>query len=317
MKDSLQTHPGTAPAAGMIFPADTAATVHPAASAGDIQTGDSLSAAGITIPEAAPTSAAAPGYSRMFYEQSMFPQADCYHPEVKFRYSGMPAEPLPYRMRSDDGVTGLLLCCFVMTMLIFARNKKYIRQQVQDFFFGRINRQSLFSVTTGREMRHTLFLHMQTGLLTGLFAFSYTLSVCDMFMAPVSHFVLLGIYVVCCWCYLGIKQLLYTFVNWIFFDKEQRIAWMKAYSFLISAEGLLFFPLALVTVYLDLHPHNVILWFCLLMGLAKLLLFYKTFSIFFPNFYGLLHLIVYLCALEILPACTLWKALTLTNNILL
>lgn len=251
------------------------------------------------------------------YEETFFPPSPYDHPEAVFRYSGMPSEPLPYLLRNDDGVTSILLCCLLMIMVIFTRSRKYIHQQVQDFFFDRINQKTLFSITTGREMRYTLFLYMQTGLLVGLFAFDYTLSVCDMFMAPFTHFQLLGIYVLFCWVFLGVKQVLYSFVNWIFFDKVQRLTWMKSYAFLVSAEGLLLFPLALVMVYFNLPAEIVMLCLCIVLGMVKLLLFYKTFSIFFPNFYGFLHLIAYLCALEMLPACVLWKALMLTNKILL
>lgn len=250
------------------------------------------------------------------YGNSLFPRSPYEHPEVDFRYSGMAVEPMPYLLRNDDGVTVTLLCCFLMIMMIFARSKKYIKQQVQDFFFNRTNRNSR-STVTGREMRHTLFLYLQTGLLVALFAFNYTLSVCDMFMASVSHFQLLAVYVVCCWAFLGIKQLLYSAVNGVFFDKEERGQWMKSYSFLISMEGVLLFPFALVMVYFNLSVDCVMWCLGIVVGMIKLLLLYKTFNIFLPNFYGILHLIVYLCALEILPACALWKALMLTNSILL
>ncbi len=36
-------------------------------------------------------------------------------------------------------------------------------------------------------------------------------------MSPVSSHILLGIYFLICWIYLGLKQLFYAFVNWIFF----------------------------------------------------------------------------------------------------
>lgn len=254
---------------------------------------------------------------RMMYEESFCPPSPYDHPEAAFRYSGMPSEPLPYLLRNDDGVTSVLLCCLLVIMVIFTRSRKYIGRQVQDFFFDRVGQKPLFSMMTGREMRHTLFLYMQTGLLMALFAFDYTLSVCDLFMAPVTHFQLLGIYVLFCWMFLGLKQCLYVFVNWIFFDKARRAAWINSYSFLVSAEGLLLFPLALVMVYSNLPPDYVMSCLCILLGVVKILLFYKTFSIFFSNFHGFLHLIAYLCALEILPACMLWKALMLTNNILL
>lgn len=275
---------------------------------------DTLNLPGWNVPS---DKEAAADTVRTAYENSLFPRSPYDHPEADFRYSGMVSDPMPYLLRNDDGVTGILLCCFLMLMTIFARSKKYIRQQVQDFFFDRTDRHSLFSVATGREMRHTLFLYLHTGLLVALFAFDYTLSVRDLFMAPVTHFQLLGIYVLCSWAFLGAKQLLYTFVNWILFDKEQRDSWMKSYSFLIASEGLLLFPLALVAVYSYLPPIYVVWCLCIWLGTVKLLLFYKTFSIFFPKKHGFLHLIVYFCALEILPACALWKALMLTIETLL
>jgi hypothetical protein len=39
------------------------------------------------------------------------------------------------------------------------------------------------------------------------------------------------------------------------------------------------------------------------------LLLYKTFLIFFPKFYGTLHLIVYFCTLEIMPLLAVFKVL--------
>lgn len=252
----------------------------------------------------------------MFYEETLFPRSPYDHPEVDFRYSGMISSPKPYQLRNDDGVTGILLCCFLMIMMIFARSKKYIRLQTQDFFFGQTHRDS-FSVPTGREMRHTLLLYLHTGLLAALFAFHHTISSVDLFMVGITHFQLLGIYILCCWMFLGVRQLLYVFVNWIFFDKEQRESWMKSYSFLIAAEGLLLFPLALITVYSYLPAVYVVWCLCILLVMVKLLLFYKTFGIFFSKNHGFLHLIVYFCALEILPAYAFWKALMLTIETLL
>ena len=83
------------------------------------------------------------------------------------------------------------------------------------------------------------------------------------------------------------------------------------------AKYSLLFPLALITVFFNLPTYSVILCLCLLLGFIRLLLFYKTFCIFFPKFHGFLHLIVYFCALEMLPLCGLWQALTYTNDILL
>ncbi len=253
----------------------------------------------------------------ILFDRNFFSPSPYYHAEINYRQHGMTAEPLPYMLRNDDWVTSILLCCFFVVMIIFAHSKKFIAQRRQDFFPSKTNKESLFSIETGRDMRHAVFLYLQNGLLLGLFFFDYTQATHDLFMLPFPPHLLLGIYTLVCWIYLGIKQLLYLFINWIYFNKEDRATWTKSYSFLVAAEGILLFPLALITVYFNLSVADITLYLCLLAGSIRVLLFYKTFQIFFADFHGILHLIVYFCALELLPLCCLWQALTYTNDILL
>ncbi len=252
-----------------------------------------------------------------WYDENYFSSSPYYHAEVSIRPTGMDAEPLPYILCNDDWVTGILLCCFLVLMTVFANDKTYVKQRLRDFFLNRTEKEKLFPMEADCKTRRAFFLYLQNGLLTGLFFFDYTQASRDLFMPPVPLYVLLGVYAVVCWVYLGLKQLSYLFVNWIFFDKERRTFWMKSYSFLVSAEGALLFPLALAAVFFSLQIRDVILCLCLLWGFVRVLLFYKTFCIFFPKFYGFLHLIVYFCTLEMLPICGLWRALTYTNDILL
>ncbi len=250
-------------------------------------------------------------------DEGFFQHNAAYHPEIPARPFGKSAEPLPYLLRNDNWVTGILLCCFLVVLSILANNKKDIRKHLQDFFLNKTEKNQLFDTKTGQEMRHTVFLYLQTGLLAGLIYFDYTQSVRDLFMSPVSPHALLGIHIAICWLFLGLKQVVYAFVNWIFFDKERRKTWGESYSFLVSAEGILLFPLALVMVYFNLPAPQVLFYSILLLIFIKLLLFYKTFYIFFHSFHGFLHLIAYFCALEILPVLGLWQALEYTNDILL
>ena len=59
----------------------------------------------------------------------------------------------------------------------------------------------------------------------------------------------------------------------------------------------------------------VIIGFILII-IAKILMFCKWLKLFFSNLYGLLYLIVYFCALEILPCFLLVQGLLQTNIIL-
>ncbi len=274
---------------------------------------DTLNLPGWNVPETETGLSALPSVR----DGNYFSRFPAYHPEIRVKDFGMTAEPRPYLLRDDIWVTAILLCCFLMVMVIFANSKKYIRQYLQDFFLNRMEKDSLFSMETGREMGQAVFLYLQTGLLAGLFFFDYTQATHDLFMSRSSSHMLLGLYILQSWIYLGLKQLAYHFVNWIFFDKEERSRWIKSYSFLISTEGVLLFPLALTMVFFNLPVQDTALCLLILLSLMKGLLFHKTFNIFFSKKHAFLHLIMYFCALEILPLYGLWHALTYTNDILL
>ena len=67
------------------------------------------------------------------YDENFFSTSPYYHAEINIRSTGMDADPLPYLLRHDDWVTGILLCCFLVVMTIFANSKKFIKQRLQDF----------------------------------------------------------------------------------------------------------------------------------------------------------------------------------------
>ena len=274
---------------------------------------DTLNLPGWNIPSSETGLTAIPGLRDANY----FSQSSAYHPEIKVKPFGMTAVSRPYLLRDDVWITAILLCCFLVVMSIFSVSKKYLRQYFQDFFFNHTEKDSLFSLENGREMRQAMFLYLQTGLLASLFFFNYTQTTQDLFMSRWSSHALLGAYILTNWIYIGVKQSAYIFVNWIFFDKGKRDRWIKAYSFLLSLEGILLFPLALTMVFFNLSIHDTAICLFILVGLIKVLLFYKTFNIFFSKIYGFLHLIVYFCALEILPLFGLLHALTYINDILL
>lgn len=249
--------------------------------------------------------------------ENFFSHSPYYHPEQPCHPQGMTSDPIPYTLRNDHLITGLLLLCFFVTAHIFAHNKKTIKQYLQDFFLHKINRERSFSVETGQEVRSTVFLYLQAGLLAGIFFFGYTQMTRDLFMLRIPPYALLGIYIFICWAYIGIKQMAYLFINWIFFDKKERNIWFKSYVLLMAAEGVLLFPAALTAVFFNLSPHFTILCPFLIISFLKLLLFQKTFCYFFPTIHGIPHLIVYFCTFEILPIFYLWQTLTQINDILL
>ena len=75
--------------------------------------------------------------------------------------------------------------------------------------------------------------------------------------------------------------------------------------------------MVLLTVYTDVADG---IWVPLVLGLvifAKILMFYKWLKVFFSKMYGLLYLIVYFCALELIPTLMIYQVLVQINNLLL
>lgn len=111
-----------------------------------------------------------------------------------------------------------------------------------------------------------------------------------------------------------IKNLIYNFVNWVFFDKASREIWRKAYSYILALETLLFLPIILLSIYTNILREISIYAILTVVILTRILLFYKTYHIFFGKIYGILHLFVYLCTLEAMPLLVLLKVLSVTAD---
>lgn len=253
----------------------------------------------------------------IYRPESFFNPSPYYHSELPYHRQGMISEPVSYTLRNDHVIIGLLLLCFFVTAHIFAHNKKTVKQQLQDFCLHRADRERSFPVKTEQEIRSTAFLYLQTGLLAGIFFFGYTQMTGNIFMPRIPSYALLAIYIAICLTYIGIKQMAYLFINWIFFDKKSQNSWLKSYILLMNAESVLLFPVVLTIVFFDFSAHHTILLPLFVVFFLKLLLFYKTFCYFSLTIHAILHLIVYFCTVELLPIFCLWQTLTKINDILL
>ena len=230
--------------------------------------------------------------------------------------SGFEGTPIPYSPRTDDAIALTLLACFFLSSIALARGKKFLSQQVKDFVLHR-ERTSIFDSSTAADMRYLLVLVVQTCVLSGITFSNYFRDTSPALMNSVSPLLLLGIYVVSCLAYFLLKWLLYMFIGWTFFDKNRTNIWLESYSTLIYYAGFALFPFVLFLVYFDLSLTNLLIIGTIILIFAKILMFYKWIKLFFHQFGALFLLILYFCALEILPCLLLYQGMIQINNILL
>ncbi|WP_278719177.1 DUF4271 domain-containing protein [Bacteroides caecimuris] len=229
---------------------------------------------------------------------------------------GFEGTPISYSPRTDDAIALTLLACFLLSSIALARGKKFLSQQVKDFMLHR-ERASIFDSSTAADVRYLLVLVLQTCVLSGITFFNYFHDTCPALMNHVSPLLLLGIYVGFCLAYFLLKWLLYMFLGWTFFDKNKTNMWLESYSALIYYVGFALFPFVLFLVYFDLSLTNLVIIGSIILIFTKILMFYKWIKLFFHQLSGLFLLILYFCALEIVPCLLLYQVLIQINNILL
>ena len=109
----------------------------------------------------------------------------------------------------------------------------------------------------------------------------------------------------------------YSFLGWIFFDASRTGLWMESYSTLLYYLGFTLFPFALFLVYFDLSLQATVIIGLFLVFFTKILMLYKWIKLFCGNLYGILLLILYFCALEIMPCLMLYQGVIQLNDYLI
>ena len=228
---------------------------------------------------------------------------------------GMVGETLPYLLRSDWVITGILFLCLILTSFSFSRGKVYLLQQMKSFFTTR-ERASLFDDTTATDLRFSIVLILQTCMLLSLYLYDYfALNISQLFHTT-SRILILSTFILGIITFLLMKWLLFYIVNQTFFNKTQNSLWMNAYWNIIIWMGFLILPIIMLVVYFDISTQNSLFMMVGVSVCMKILLFYRCFRNFFNKLYGTLHFILYFCALEILPDIMLWKGIQFSISFL-
>ena len=158
-----------------------------------------------------------------------------------------------------------------------------------------------------------------TGLTCIVYALLYYLYATE-FLATTyvtsSEYALLGIFLGVFVGYYLLRFGLYSMVNILFFDSGRNKKFLTSLLYISSLEGLLLYPALALLAFMHLPAQNAI-WYCIfVLILVKILTFYKSFTIFFKQYDLFLQIILYFCALEMIPLITLWGGLSVIVDIL-
>ena len=249
-----------------------------------------------------------------YYRESYFSDDPYYHPELDGGRFGVAGDPIPYTIRDDNVITSLLLICFIVTLIAFSASRNFILNQAKGFFYGSKLDHAVSETST--EARFQFFFLGQTCLILALLYFFYTrLYVTDTFVLS-DEYQLVGILFLVICCYFIVKYLVYALVNLTFFEKKNNKQFFQSHLFILSAEGVLLFPAVMMHAFFNFSPQSVAYYFTFVLILVKILTFYKSFVIFFRQNGVYLQIILYFCALEIIPLFAIWSGLSVIVNAL-
>lgn len=251
----------------------------------------------------------------LYYRESFFSKDSLLHPELCADQRGMAGDAIPYTVRGDDAVTGMLLFCFVAAMLMIAFSRSYLLQQLKSLVY--------IPYITGK---HSLEGEKRSGILpvfcfltcillaitTYLYVIHY---VTDSFAIEASY-LLIAIYCGIFLVYFLCRILIYRMVNQIFFGSKKSRQWTGALFLVTALEGVALFPVIVLQVFADLPMQNVVYYFIFVLILTKILTISQSWFIFFRQIGFFLQIILYLCALEIIPLLSLGGILVLVTDLL-
>ena len=249
-----------------------------------------------------------------YYRESFFSNDTLLHPELEGGRYGVVGDPIPYVIGNDNIISSLLIISFVVGMLTISLCRNFIFRQIKDFIYIPASENSHHA--TSSEFKALTFFTTLTALMLAMLYFFYTkIYVADTFILT-DEYILIGIIFGIFIGYFFVKAVVYSFVNLTFFESKKNRQWMEMYIFLTVIEGIMLFPSVLLLSYFDVAPQYIVYYFIFVVILVKIGTIYKCFVIFFKQNALYLQIILYFCALEIIPLFALWGGLRFLVNVL-
>ena len=253
--------------------------------------------------------------TRPFYEESFFSRDTLYRPELPARSSGVAGDVPSAWLHGDDVTTTVLIACFMLAVVMFSRVRGFMSRQLRSFRYVLSTTSGI--IDTPSENRAQLVLVVLTCVFLGvLYYFHVVTSVGDTFVLDTPHGVI-AIFVGIVMAYVVLKVLLYMLVGSIFFDRKRNVQWLHAYVFLLLLLCLFIMPAVFVMEFGVFPAYYVEIYFAFVLFLVKMMTIYRCDAIFFRQSVVRLQIILYLCALELIPLLALWAILSMVAQSLI
>ncbi len=239
------------------------------------------------------------------YDPGFFRGNKLMQPEMPALSYGLATKPLVQPHSHHDIMLGVVILCFAMLSVLVNCTRGFLQTRAHDFFHATGSLDIVQNDKDTAPAPAVVAAYLLLCIIGALFVLLYAQETHNLTLCSIPIYALLAVYAGCLGMMFLAKKMLSGFINWIFFDRNKRYLWHLDYDFLLVAEACALLPVAAAGICFELPTKTVILVGLSVVILVKILLLYKAFEIFIPKIYGILHLLSYLCALEIIPILAL------------
>ena len=248
-----------------------------------------------------------------YYREGQFVGDTLYYQEVDAGDYGVLGTPLAHMAVHDDLITLLLLGCLLFFCFTLSHFWDFFTRQTEALFYSRKSEQA---EGTGIEFQIMLGLLAVSCLVCSILYYLYVMAFVSETHILSSDYLLLAVFFGVIVAYHALHFLLYHIVNITFFDKRMNRKFLTSNLFLSGMVGILLLPGIFLLAHYGFTALSMVIYAGFVLFLVKILSFYKSYNIFFKRNVFFLQIILYFCALEIIPLVMLIGGLSAIVDIL-
>ena len=227
---------------------------------------------------------------------------------------GIYAEKRPTSPAENPWIVGLLILSFAFFAISYRRGAKYLKHLFTSLFKAK-NRGNLFDETTINENQLRLSLIILTFITEGIALYH---AIIAPMVTNSNHIVVcIAFCILICALFYVIQKGTYIVLGNIFSTRQQTDGFLENFTSTNILIGLFFTPFILVMLFMP-GMTLIAAYICLVLYiLARFIIIYKGVRFFLPHIYNFLYIILYLCALEIIPLILIRKLVVYIYEIFL
>ncbi|NDV95511.1 DUF4271 domain-containing protein [Dysgonomonas sp. 521] len=228
-----------------------------------------------------------------------------HNPDDIVRHSG---ERLPFNLEQTDGIFCLLVICILFFAHIYNGGVSFLKENIA-YLFSPQKASRLHNQTTVKETIYSYFLVFQAVALIAICIYDIFIDFETPGQSNGRPFVTIITFIVIIALFLGIKDVVYKIIGYIFNQQKTMDLWRKTYMVSVEILGIIYFIPTLFLIYSSYYHTQIFCFMLILFLIVQITLFYQIIVFFINQKFNFLYLIAYLCTFEILPYIFLSTAL--------